>query len=329
MGDVVAPIIGLSDLAASLDNEPAPPPTATIEQLRAYLTQIMSHGTSGERKRAIEALVSEIRITKKGEMIPVFKIPNAGTAAGVITDDTGAATTTTPTGLRNGEVGGAGGTRTLGLRRATPTLYQLSYNPMPGTGVSNPVSLAPKASGSAVSLVPEVMPPGRPAQAPAGDLALPSTVELRICDAAGHSRGEKQGRQDSNLQPPVLETGALPVELRPCAVVRITKKPPCPWRGGRLRSLRWRYSRRHPGFQFCSLAGRSWARPIESSTTPPRGMNRVVSVKAYCDTENSSGSSDDLASFKVGATSSAWQRILSHFHRDGAGHGWRGRPVSM
>jgi hypothetical protein len=25
----------------------------------------------------------------------------------------------------------------------------------------------------------------------------------------------RQGRQDSNLQPPVLETGALPVELRP------------------------------------------------------------------------------------------------------------------
>ena len=24
-----------------------------------------------------------------------------------------------------------------------------------------------------------------------------------------------QGRQDSNLQPPVLETGALPIELRP------------------------------------------------------------------------------------------------------------------
>src|SRR5205823_13919097 len=26
----------------------------------------------------------------------------------------------------------------------------------------------------------------------------------------------RQGRQDSNLQPPVLETGALPIELRPC-----------------------------------------------------------------------------------------------------------------
>jgi hypothetical protein len=25
----------------------------------------------------------------------------------------------------------------------------------------------------------------------------------------------RQGRQDSNLQPPVLETGALPIELRP------------------------------------------------------------------------------------------------------------------
>ena len=27
----------------------------------------------------------------------------------------------------------------------------------------------------------------------------------------------QQGRQDSNLQPPVLETGALPIELRPWA----------------------------------------------------------------------------------------------------------------
>lgn len=27
------------DLAASLDNEPTPPPTGTIERLRAYLTQ--------------------------------------------------------------------------------------------------------------------------------------------------------------------------------------------------------------------------------------------------------------------------------------------------
>ena len=34
------------------------------------------------------------------------------------------------------------------------------------------------------------------------------------CDHAG------QGRQDSNLQPPVLETGALPIELRPSGAAR-------------------------------------------------------------------------------------------------------------
>jgi hypothetical protein len=31
-----------------------------------------------------------------------------------------------------------------------------------------------------------------------------------------------QGRQDSNLEPPVLETGALPVELRPSATRHCT-----------------------------------------------------------------------------------------------------------
>ncbi len=110
------------DLAASLDNEPAPPPTGTIERLRAHLNAVMSHGTSGERKRAIEALVAEILINEKGEVIPVFKIPNAGTAAGVVPDDTGTATTTTPTGLRNGEVGGPPGTRTLNLWIKSPQL---------------------------------------------------------------------------------------------------------------------------------------------------------------------------------------------------------------
>ena len=37
-----------------------------------------------------------------------------------------------------------------------------------------------------------------------------------------------QGRQDSNLEPPVLETGALPVELRPSArrhCIGVRRKP--------------------------------------------------------------------------------------------------------
>ena len=37
-------------------------------------------------------------------------------------------------------------------------------------------------------------------------------------DAARLALSWHQGREDSNLQPPVLETGALPVELRPSAV---------------------------------------------------------------------------------------------------------------
>lgn len=65
---------------------------------------------------------------------------------------------------------GEGGTRTLGLRRATPTLYQLSYNPMVrDRGVeprvsrsqSERVSRLPRPGGDA---------PGRPVQAPAGVL---------------------------------------------------------------------------------------------------------------------------------------------------------------
>src|SRR5690349_15517604 len=36
--------------------------------------------------------------------------------------------------------------------------------------------------------------------------------------AVSEGNPRSQGRQDSNLQPPVLETGALPVELRPSAV---------------------------------------------------------------------------------------------------------------
>ena len=35
--------------------------------------------------------------------------------------------------------------------------------------------------------------------------------------AADRPMSTQQGRQDSNLQPPVLETGALPIELRPWA----------------------------------------------------------------------------------------------------------------
>src|SRR6185437_16809139 len=41
-----------------------------------------------------------------------------------------------------------------------------------------------------------------------------SSVEVRACQRRGWRR-RAQGRQDLNLQQPVLETGTLPIELRP------------------------------------------------------------------------------------------------------------------
>ena len=52
------------------------------------------------------------------------------------------------------------------------------------------------------------------------------------CDDAG-ARRRAQGRQDSNLQQPVLETGTLPIELHPCdAGTRIRLRGAC-WRRAR------------------------------------------------------------------------------------------------
>jgi hypothetical protein len=120
------------DLAASLDAEPAPPPPGTIERLRAYLHHTIAEGTSGERKRAIEALVAEIRINQEGRVTPIFKIP--GLDAGIVIDDAGIRTATQPTGVRNGEVGGVGGTRTrtgTDLNRLPPANWATTPGPAP------------------------------------------------------------------------------------------------------------------------------------------------------------------------------------------------------
>ena len=63
-----------------------------------------------------------------------------------------------------------------------------------------------------------------------------STTELR--EPVSLSGPAGQGRRDSNPQPPVLETGALPVELRPFTVPK--------WLGADL-------NRRHPRFQRGAL----------------------------------------------------------------------------
>src|SRR6059036_3670842 len=45
----------------------------------------------------------------------------------------------------------------------------------------------------------------------------------------------QQGRQDLNLQPPVLETGALPVELRPWVRAAFYLRVSCALKGARAR----------------------------------------------------------------------------------------------
>ena len=47
------------------------------------------------------------------------------------------------------------------------------------------------------------------------DLARSQAIQARPALREELLRMTQQGRQDSNLQPPVLETGALPIELRP------------------------------------------------------------------------------------------------------------------
>ena len=97
------------DLADTLDRQPEQLPPGTLDRLRAYLAHTIAAGTSGERKRAIEALIHEIRITDQG-IIPVFKIPS------------GEPTTPGTSGSRNGAVGGAGGTRTRDRGIMSPLL---------------------------------------------------------------------------------------------------------------------------------------------------------------------------------------------------------------
>lgn len=96
-----------------LAHQPQPPAPDTLDHVRATLAHALDHGTPGERKRLIHALVHEIRITNQGDLIPVFKIPGPGTIPEPRNTPREETTmTTTATGSRNGADGGAGGTRT-------------------------------------------------------------------------------------------------------------------------------------------------------------------------------------------------------------------------
>lgn len=79
-------------------------------------------GEPGERKRAIEALIHEVRVTSDGQVIPVFKIPIRWTLS--VTKQREPATMAA--GSRNGEDGAPSGTRTPNPLIKSQLLCQLS-----------------------------------------------------------------------------------------------------------------------------------------------------------------------------------------------------------
>jgi hypothetical protein len=105
----------------------------------------------------------------------------------------------------------------LKRRRAGRALARLELRlEQPPVGlVADPKQRLPGHSGQCSGSALRALPGSQ--QPPLATLRAPTAARLSAAgtpDSAGVLPG-KQGRRDSNPQPPVLETGALPVELRP------------------------------------------------------------------------------------------------------------------
>jgi site-specific DNA recombinase len=123
------------DLTEALTAQPAPPPPGTLDFVRTHLRDLITNGSPGERKRAIEALIHEVRLTEEGSVIPVFKIPTSQT---LLIPQNQREPMTMVIGSRNGAVGGPGRARTDDTRGVNAVLYQLSYRPQTQTNVPTP-----------------------------------------------------------------------------------------------------------------------------------------------------------------------------------------------
>lgn len=85
---------------------------------------MITAGSPGERKRAIEALIHEIRLTDDGNVTPVFKIPGQRTLNAA--DQSEPAATIVTAGSHNAAVGAPSGTRTPNPLIKSQLLCQLS-----------------------------------------------------------------------------------------------------------------------------------------------------------------------------------------------------------
>lgn len=109
----------------------------------------------------------------------------------------------------------------------------------------------------------------------------------------------EQGRQDSNLQPPDLEAGALPVAPHPYEAFnwnccQETETPPCPASGGGVKRFFCAYLSRRPAWFGLALAVLSTDRPKVGRTAKPHSENRCGSAMGC---HNMSGSLLDRAFF--------------------------------
>jgi len=157
------------EITDAIGDEPAAPPSHTIERLGTYLHDILDSGTPAERKAAVEALIAEIRITGEG-IIPVFRIP--GPRSPIPGDTSTTITSAVPVRamVRSVEL--------RGLEPLTPWL-QTTGSPSPYVylcrSASVPMSGSPLASGP-VAVLPccTSCPPPRRAEGDAPRNASPS-----------------------------------------------------------------------------------------------------------------------------------------------------------
>ena len=142
---------------------------------------------------------------------------------------------------------------------ALPTALQAHPS---GARESNSVCPAPKAGGSASSLAPN---------APADGDRPGATTDGRLhaihCGLVKERR--TQGWQDSNLQHPVLETGALAVELHPLDSNEKRRLP----RTGRAASARVD-ARRYPPRMLQRTLEQPMSRALTGMAISPPGMTR-------------------------------------------------------
>ncbi len=136
------------------------------------------------------------------------------------------------------------GTSALPRRRATncatsPRGYRRFRRPCSSRRSDQDVPDRRPPFGASTAAVPISGPVGHDARGrPADRFVCHPLWSSQVVPCAPPHQGDlslTQGRQGSNLLPPVLETGAQPVELHPYEVDLRTGKPPCPGLGGAAR----------------------------------------------------------------------------------------------